>query len=654
MSVLNKDKLPFIWILLPALAAIIFCTLFKTIAYSWIIGLIGIALIGVSFFISRQSEYELRWLFGAGSFLFIFFLFCLSFQNRENNSTFTFSNNETFYTGYVMDIPEQKPKTIACNIKITYPEQKKVVVYLQKDSTAYSLTPGVEFIFKTKMQPFKNMGNPDDFDYVSYMKHQGFAASAFVSANKWMITGKTVNTIGTLSQRLRVNILDFYSSFELPPDAFAFISALTIGYKADLTDKVQNAFRISGTAHVLAVSGMHVGIVYLVFSFLLSFLRKTGPRNVIKQFIIIILLWIYAFITGMSPAVVRAAIILSLVCAGKAIGRKGFSYNTLSLSAFAILLVNPLTFFDVGFQMSYTSVFAILFFMPQFYKIFNPVNRWVKSGWDMLIISIAAQLGVFPIVLYYFGTFPNYFIFTNLLIVPLTTIITYFCIATPIVALLTHIPWNVFDWLYDIIIGLLKGLTDFTLNTVYFFESLPNSQLSNAYINILQLLLLFALIIGLSIWFIRGREKHLVGSLVVVLILLVTHTYDLLNKPQDCLVVFNRPDRTEIKISSDGKNTPLLVEGNNFVPHPYKKILRLSENKSDNFMVDVPMNVDVLILSKDESFSLKDLSQLIHADQIVADSSLPVYTAKRLTDEAAIMGVKLHNVAQMGAYSINL
>ncbi|MDD2244032.1 MAG: ComEC/Rec2 family competence protein [Dysgonamonadaceae bacterium] len=654
MIVFNKDKLPFIWFLLPALVAIFFCSLISPIHYFWIVGLIGILLICISFFVKRQFEFELRWIFGAGSFLFIFFLFCLSFQYRENNSTCTFSNNEDLYLGYVIDIPEQKSKTIACNFRLIYPEEKKVVLYLEKDSSAYSLSPGTEFLFKAKMQPLKNFGNPDDFDYVSYMKNQGFSASVYVPFNKWIATGKTVNTIVTLSQRFRIKILDFYKSFELPLDGFAFISALTIGYKADLTEKVQNAFRISGTAHVLAVSGLHVGIVYFVFSFLLSFLGKSGPTNVIKQLIIIVLLWIYAFITGMSPAVVRAAIMLSLVCAGKAIGRKGFSYNTIALSAFAILLINPLTFFDVGFQMSFVSVLAILFFVPQFYKIYNPSNRWVKTGWDMLLISISAQLGVFPIVLYYFGTFPNYFIFTNLLIVPLTTIITYFCIATPFIALLTHIPLNVFEWLYDLTIRILKALTDFTLNSVYFFESLPYAQLSDIRINILQLLILFTLIIGLSFWFIKGREKHLVGSLTILLILLVTHTYTLFNKPPDSMVVFNSPNRTEIKILSNGKNAPIRVEGNNFLPHPSKKILRLCENKSKDYTIDVPLNVDVLILSQDGSFSLKELSPLVRAKIIVTDSSLPAYTAKRLMDESAIMGLKLHNVTEMGAYYINL
>ena len=614
----------------------------------------GFLLISISFFINYKYEFQMRWLYGTGVLAFIFYVFCLSFLIKSADTQFMFSEEEDTYLGYVIDIPDEKTKTISCNIKLTHPEKKKIIIYIQKDSLAYTIKPGTELMFRAKMQRFKNMGNPYDFDYARYMKNQGYSASAYIPSHKWLVTGKTINTITTTSQRLRILILDFYRSFELSTDAFAFISALTIGYKADLTEKVQNAFRISGTAHVLAVSGMHVGIIYYVFSGLLSFLGTFGFRYTLKQLLIILFLWIYAFVTGLSPGVMRAVIMLSLACVGKAIGRDGFSFNTLAISAFIILFFKPYTLLDVGFQMSFVSVLAILYFIPEFYKIYSPKRKWVKTVWDMFIISVAAQLGVFPIVLHYFGTFPVYFIFTNLLIVPLTTIITYICLITPIAVLLSYIPFRFFEWFYEITIEILRAITDFTLDSIYFFESLPNAQLSGLYVNTLQELLLITIIIGISIWIIRRRSKYLITSLTVILIFIITQIFSSVNCPRENMVVFNKSDCTEIYIMKGKDKTVLNIMGNGFLPHPTKRILRLSKNNFKNKSVNTPLHVDALILSEDSSFILKDIASIVDADIIIIDSSLPAFTLKTITDDASKLGIKLHDVTKMGAYSINL
>ena len=214
-------------------------------------------------------------------------------------------------------------------------------------------------------------------------------------------------TLPILSQRCRAKVLTFYHSFQLDPDALAFISAITLGYKAFLSDD-QEAFEPSGTAHVLAVSGLHVGIIYAVINLLFSFLGKRGRPFVVRQLLVILTLWAYALIAGMSAPITRASFMLTVYCVGRILKRSGFTYNTLAAAAFIILLFKPFSLFDVSFLMSFMAVFAILFFQPKLRQLYTPRNRVSKFFGDFSTISLSAQIGVFPLVLYFFGSFPTY------------------------------------------------------------------------------------------------------------------------------------------------------------------------------------------------------------------------------------------------------
>ncbi len=154
-----------------------------------------------------------------------------------------------------------------------------------------SLKPGDEIVFATQLQPFRNFGNPDDFDYSRFMKIKGFAGFGFVTAGSWRATGRKSFSIPILSQNLRAKALDFYLRFNLDRDAYALLSAITLGYKAYLTDDMKEAFRASGTSHVLAVSGLHVGIIYIIINTMFAFLGKTGKSFNIRQWLVILLLW---------------------------------------------------------------------------------------------------------------------------------------------------------------------------------------------------------------------------------------------------------------------------------------------------------------------------------------------------------------------------
>jgi len=486
------------------------------------------------------------------------------------------------------------------------------------------------------------------------MKIKGFAGSAYVSSQQWSKTGKNIQSVYTLSQNVRAKALRFYKSFGLNPDEYAFVSALTLGYKNNLSNDLQDAFRASGTAHVLAVSGLHVGVVYLILSVLFSFLGNCGKKFVLKQFLIILFLWGYVFLTGLSVSVIRAAIMLSIFCLGKVFNREGFSYNTLAAAAFFILVFNPLSFFEVGFQMSFLSVFAILFFKPKLDKLYTPSYRSFLKIRDLFTLSLSAQFGVFPLVLYYFGTFPTYFFVTNLMVVPLISMVIYTVLPVILFSGLSQLGFPVFHSLFQAMSWLLNTLIGLVIHIVYVFESLPYARISDHYLSFFQMMLLFIVLFAFCGYMTKKRFNYLVVVLGYILLFLFTDTYTVINRTSPRFIVYNRPGVSELGIIVNNRTTPILREGNGIVPYSDKRIVKLSENIYRSKRVEKTFPVDFLILSTDNSFSMYSLNSYFLPETVILDSSLSKYTIKRITEECRQLHIKVYDVSQMGAFSINL
>ena len=180
------------------------------------------------------------------------------------------------------------------------------------------------------------------------------------------------------------------------------LAALTLGYKDALTPELRESFSTTGAMHVLAVSGLHVGIIFVVLEFLLSFLNRWRFGKRLKPILIIVLLWSYAFITGLSPSVLRSSVMFSCMAFGGVLGRKSNTYNTIFVSAFFLLFFNADLLFDVGFQLSYSAVIAIVYFQPKIAGLLYVRNRFLRWAWDLAAVSLAAQIGTAPFAIFYF------------------------------------------------------------------------------------------------------------------------------------------------------------------------------------------------------------------------------------------------------------
>ena len=647
-------KTPFFRLLLPLIAGIAAMTLLPGGApLIPFFTLTGLTLMLLSFIINEQQQYRFRWLFGAGLFFFLFALSAAHYYEQEKRVHFSFPAGEHSYMATILDIPETKRNSIACNVKIAPPFGKKIVLYLAQTDEARSLLPGDEILFSTRLQRFQNFGNPDDFDYVRYMKIKGFTASGYVPANNWIKSGRASRTIPIRAQRIRKKALTLFRSYLPDQDAFAFISAITLGYKAYLSDDLQDAFRASGTAHVLAVSGLHVGIIYLIINLLFSFLGNYGMRYILRQWLVICVLWGYVFMAGMSSSVIRAAIMLTIMCLGNMKHRRGFTFNTLAAAAFFILIFQPFSLFDVSFQMSFGAVFAILYFQPRMKACYTPKNRVVKYIWELFTVSTSAQLGVFPLVLYYFGTFPTYFFITNLLVVPIVGIIMYAIVPLMLMTIPGIFHTGLIGLLQELCKIIVLLLTKLTLRIVSISESLPFAQLSGGYLSLLQLVLLLSFVYLIAGFLYTHHHRYLILSLALLLMFQLTITHAYMTQAPSRLIVFNSPGTSEIGMIDHHKRRLLDVPDNGLLPHPQKSILRLSDGSFNHYVADFSFPLDILIFSKYSYFDVQQLQMLFNPAMIVLDSSLPRYAADRIKNECIRLNIGVHDVTQNGALSVN-
>jgi competence protein ComEC len=333
--------------------------------------------------------------------------------------------------------------------------------------------------------------------------------------------------------------------------------------------------------------------------------------------------------------------------------RRGFTYNTLAATAFAILIFRPFSLFDVSFQMSFVAVFAILYFQPGLSLLYTPGNRVSRYIWNLLTVSTAAQLGVFPLVLYYFGTFPTYFFITNLLVVPIIGIVIYATVMLIAAGSLSFLHSGFVELLQTIFLWTVKNLTEITLHIVYISESLPFAQLSNGKISLLQLLLLFAFVIFSARFLFSHRSRPLIIAMASFFLFQWTITYDKLTKQPAQLVVFNNYGRSDIALFANMKRHAVEIPENGFLPHPDKRIFRLSDSSLSNYTADERFPLDLLILSHYRYFDIEQLLEVFDPSMIVLDSSLPRFAAVRMGIECKRFNIGVHDVRQNGAFSVN-
>jgi competence protein ComEC len=330
----------------------------------------------------------------------------------------------------VAKVPESRPKSERVILQIeghadttvTLPVKVLILAYFAKDSAVSGLLPGDRIWISSRLQPIVPPANPGMFDFSKYMRYKGVGYTAYIAKGHWGKASGTDHNMFIRRHAANVNEKIQTALFSYLPDHKdrALVAGILLGSKAQLDDQTRTQFTRSGIMHILSVSGMHVGILYGI---LLLLFRGIPAHHRRMQLTIdgftLLVIWLFAFVTGLSPAVQRAAFMFSLIILGKLLNRKAASINLVGGSAFVLLLFDPGLLFHIGFQLSYAAVAGIVLWYQSIYRLWYAPNKFVDVVWQTCSISICAQLATAPLCWYYFGQIPIYFLFGNLLAMPL-------------------------------------------------------------------------------------------------------------------------------------------------------------------------------------------------------------------------------------------
>jgi competence protein ComEC len=400
----------------------------------------------------------------------------------------------------------------------------KVLIY----STDSTILPGDRIVYTAQVSNLKKKPAPGCFNFNSYLTKKQYVAQGNI------IDYEKANddhfSFLTISAKLQKKLAEKFSDNYLSKDSQGILKAIILGYKNELDDEIQTTFSTSGIIHILAVSGLHTGLIYMGLLSLFSLFPGVKVKRY-SNFIIIILLYAYAFITGLSPSVLRAATMFSIIASGKIINRRVNIFNCISLSAFLLLLFNTYLILDAGFQLSYAAVISILALMPVFQNYYSNASVFLKKLFDLISVSFSAQIGTLPFTLYYFKFIPVLSIFSNLIIVPLIPFLIIMGFAYLIIP---------FDFAHKLLSIPINYLIIVINSIASFISNLSFSKISFESFWVYQSVLLSLIIIYLGLFIYKRNIRSLNIFLFLIIILSVlNHIQGRINKNKSYIIAYD-------------------------------------------------------------------------------------------------------------------
>jgi len=581
-------------------------------------GLFFISILIINIYYKKFNAYKFKGL--TGVLIISFFaafggLLCL--LNNENLKSNHFAKkNYTYLKIWINDEPEQTNDILRFNAIVTSGYQNatqkqvsgQLLLALKVDSIhPIQLKYGDELIVSAKYLEVEPPFNPAEFNFKRWLASQNIYHQAFINQKNLLKTNRNVgNPIIKFAQDLREIQVQKYRKLIKDDEAFTVASTLILGYRADLSKETLAAFSNTGTIHALSVSGSHVAIIFLVLDFCLAFLNRNRYLKILKFLLVCGSILGYSLLTGLSPSVVRAAIMITIFITANTFSRNKNSYNTLAFAAFCQLVYNPFLIWDVGFQLSYISVFGLIYLQPKIYKWLFVKNKLLNSVWKLTSISLAAQFVTFPLCIYYFHQFPIYFLLGNLFIsIPLLLImILGLAVLAPVVDLLSPI----FEWIIV------------TTNTVLkWIAALPYATFSSIWINLPELILLSAGVCMFIYALATYNKKLLTASLVFYIVYSLMIIYDDWTAYHQKKIIFFTLRKNYAAAFIDGRTAVLVTDLN-------------TEDKNYKFFVSPALEqsqinkIDMISIKQDTVLSLfiKKDHQIVFSDYriLIIDQTL--------------------------------
>jgi competence protein ComEC len=385
--------------------------------------------------------------------------------------------------------PMVRGRTVVMDALVTGSD-RKIRCRIARDGESESIRIGDRLEMRTRVKQTHEWQS-GHFNYQRYMQCHGFSGEAFVGSGQWRSIGQSLTGL-PMTERVRLKalclrheLLGKYRQWGLSDEEYGVIAAMTLGDKTGLAAEVKDTYAKAGASHVLALSGLHLMMIYAVMSLFVGWWRWRTA----EQVSIVLAIWAYALLVGLSASVVRSAFMIT-VYALTALGyRERMSVNTLAFTAIVMLAVNPLSLWDVSFELSMMAVLAIVLLHPLTNRLMplhvQQRHRWLSKLWGLTTVSVAAQVGTAPLVAYYFGRLPVYFLLSSYIVIPAATVIVYLalvCVATG---------WWTTVQLWTA--GVLAAVVSMTNSVLGWIAELPKSSVEGLNLSTLQLFLVYLL-----------------------------------------------------------------------------------------------------------------------------------------------------------------
>lgn len=643
------------------------------------------------FFIPFFSRYKLGFISGIAAFILFLSVGALLAWHKDirNNDRWlgNFYKEKDGLIVTLMEPPVEKIKSIKANATLTYllqsgksiPVEGKIILYFKKDSLL-QLAYGSQIIFKKPLQEIKNSGNPGGFDYKRYALFQGITHQVYLKPEEFIVLNENKeNWFNKFIYTSREKVLTILRNNIKGEKELGLAEALLIGYKDDLDQSLVQSYTNTGVVHIIAISGLHLGLIYWLLGLIFKPLKKRKSISWLRPVFIITGLWLFSILAGAQPSILRSAVMFTCIVFGETLSKKTSIYNTMSLSAFILLCINPYWLWDVGFQLSYAAVLSIIIFMQPVYNWFYIKNKLLDGIWKLNAVTIAAQILTVPLSIYHFHQFPVYFILTNFLAVPLSSAIV---LGEILLCAIFFIPFIALS------IGKLLAWFIWLMNTyIQKIELLPFSLWDGLQITILQAILLFLVATGISYWLIEKSKAALKLGLFALLGFIALRSYSFIQaNQQQKIIVYNVPQKRAIDIIN-GRNysfvgdTDLLANDflRNFHLKPSRIMYRMNEAKTipgqlvtDNYinyngthilLVDKTVSfaaqankpiIDLLVISKNPKVYMAKLAQTLDIKQVVFDGSVPAWKTNYWKKDCDSLHIPWHDVTIKGAFEMKL
>ncbi len=541
----------------------------------------------------------------------------------------------------------------------------KVLLSFSNDSMLKKLQVDDEVVLFSSIDEVKAPLNPHQFNYKNYLKDLGIFHQFRLTSSQFITLDSPSTTIYGIAANARTHIISQLKKADFGQEELSIIQALLLGQRNDISEETYTDYKNAGAVHILAVSGLHIGILLWILLFLLKPLERLPRGKTLKLVLTVLLLWGFAFLSGLSASVVRSVTMFSFVAYSMYLNRPNNTFNILALSIFFILLaINPNLLFQVGFQMSYAAVLAIVWLYPLFQKLWFPKHKLVRKIWQLLSVSIAAQLGVLPISLFYFHQFPGLFFISNLLIVPALGIILGMGILVIFLALIGQL-WGELVIIYNALIGWMNQIIHWVAQQEAFI-------FKNISFDGVQMILAYTILVSCVILFTRPNFKKAIALVTFIVGFQLWTIYTNYETARKNILFIGHQTKNTVVVHQNGHHTiaatrDTLSVGNMLNDYSvaerttnttYSTVKNSYKWGNKNVLIIDSLgvyptretSVDYLILTQSPKLNLERVISSIQPKNIIVDGSNYTSYVNRWKETCLKQKLPFHATGEKGAY----